>query len=82
MADKYGVHLFSTVRVYHIVDKYKSLVCKVTVHSQKLHGIFIDGELPDGLEKAIHVWAVKSLIACSERIVVLGRINALDTWQP
>lgn len=82
MPDKYKITLYSTSRVYHITNEYRALLCKVLVHGQELHGVFIDGELPHQLGKAIRVWATKNLIQCPDRFVALGRIKALDTWPP
>ena len=82
-SEKFEVKLFSTMRLYHVLDKYGGLVCKVSVIENRLAGVFIDAvNLPEHLDKAIRVWVKNKLIECPETITVLGRINVLDTWQP
>jgi hypothetical protein len=77
----YRVDLFSVLRVYHITQD-KALVCKVQVSDKTVSGVFIDGELPAELERAIRKWAVGNKFACPKKMELLGPINFGRDWTP
>ncbi len=80
MPSRYEVKLATALRLYHVVEG-RSLICKIQVLNNEITGVFIDGELSDGVHAAIYRWATKKGYRVPPKIEVLGGITNELSWR-